>query len=46
MKTKAKPKAAKPLQGRRVLVTRAGRQAPGLSGPLRALGAKVIAISD
>lgn len=44
MKTAAKPKAAKPLRGRRVLVTRAGRQASGLSGPLRALGAKVIAI--
>ncbi len=44
MTTGIKPKAAKPLQGRRVLVTRASSQAPGLSDPLRALGAKVVAI--
>jgi uroporphyrinogen-III synthase len=35
---------AKPLQGRRVLVTRTSKQAAGLSRPLRALGAQVIGI--
>jgi uroporphyrinogen-III synthase len=44
MKTAAGAKAAKPLEGRRVLVTRAGRQAAGLAKPLRALGAKIVAI--
>jgi len=44
MKTAARFKAAKPLQGRRVLVTRAGGQTKGLAAPLRALGATVIAV--
>lgn len=44
MKTGARSKAAKPLQGRRVLVTRAGGQTKGLAAPLRALGARVMAI--
>src|SRR5260370_7263426 len=34
----------KPLLGRRILVTRASRQAPALSDPLRELGAEVIEV--
>jgi uroporphyrinogen-III synthase len=34
----------KPLLGRRILVTRASRQAQALSGPLRELGAEVIEV--
>jgi uroporphyrinogen III methyltransferase/synthase len=36
--------SGRPLQGRRVVVTRAAEQAPALTGPLEALGATVIAM--